>query len=193
MVKICAVQAAIFGTAIPTEQPIQHSLRTASSSDSDERPQIVELEQQPAQLPAMTNVDVRSTPSANSGIVCCLECSHWLRICTCSCGNALMHASLCLLMLPCSTTLHKSVVHLCMQAGDPYATWYKQHANNWARHCDFLNATRLLCDGLAKYFVCAMQAGRTAQLDDPALGTANASKLSWRERALLKKQQQMNT
>lgn len=70
------MQAAIFGVpaALFDVQPVSHSLPTASGSDSDERPQVVELEQQPAQLPGMTNADVRSTPSANFGKVCCLTC-----------------------------------------------------------------------------------------------------------------------
>ena len=76
--KTRAVQAAIFGApaVLSTVQPVQHSLGTDSGSDSDERPQVVELEQQPAHLPAETNADVRCTPSANFGIVCCLGRLH---------------------------------------------------------------------------------------------------------------------
>lgn len=84
------MQAAIFGApaALSDVQPVPHSLPPASGSDSDERPQIVELEQQPAQLSAMTNADVRSTPSANFETVCCLARLHCLCINTCSCVNA---------------------------------------------------------------------------------------------------------
>lgn len=79
-------QAAIFGAPAASSdvRPITQSLPSASGSDSDERPQIVELQQQPAQLPAMTSADVRSTPSANFGTVCWPTSLHCLSICSCS-------------------------------------------------------------------------------------------------------------
>lgn len=47
-------------------QPLPHSLLAASGSDSDEQPQVVELqEEEAAQLPSTIVSDVRSTPSAN--------------------------------------------------------------------------------------------------------------------------------
>lgn len=54
-------------------QPLRHSLPLASGSESDERPQVVELQEQAAQLPPTITSDVRSTPSANllqAGLPC---------------------------------------------------------------------------------------------------------------------------
>ncbi|KAL3135050.1 hypothetical protein ABBQ32_007996 [Trebouxia sp. C0010 RCD-2024] len=59
-----AHEAAIFGApaAASGMEPVRHSLPSASASDSDERPQVVELQEQAVQLPATITPDAANAP-----------------------------------------------------------------------------------------------------------------------------------